>query len=103
MEPAAHAIYQVTPNIPTGDERHNKASQAHRADSLKESQLAAGRGAFTSRRTSPTRRIQTASLTGAAAVLHTRSARIHVGSSRRCSPNQVAARATSRPSTRYAG
>ena len=39
-----------------------KAVRPRAADSLKESQLAAGRGAFTVRRTSPTRRIQTASL-----------------------------------------
>ena len=46
-----------------------KGGQAPTADSLKESQLAAGRGAFTSRRTSPTRRIETASLEGTLAVL----------------------------------
>src|SRR5215212_9219957 len=37
------------------------------ADSLKESQLAAGRGAFTLRRTSPTTQIETASLVAARA------------------------------------
>ena len=39
-----------------------KAVRPRAADSLKESQLAAGRGAFTVRRTSPTRPIETASL-----------------------------------------
>jgi hypothetical protein len=39
-----------------------KAGQAYRPTASTESQLAVGRGAFTSRRTSPTSRIQTASL-----------------------------------------
>jgi hypothetical protein len=39
---AAPRSYQVTPDIPTGDERHNKRKSGHPADSLKESQLAAG-------------------------------------------------------------
>src|SRR5215204_5728166 len=43
-----------------------KGSQAPRVDSLKESQLAAGRGRSLQRRTSPTRRIRTASLETAA-------------------------------------
>src|SRR4051795_13658152 len=47
---------------PTGDERHNKGSQAKPADSLKESQLAARSGPSPPRRTSQTTRIQTASL-----------------------------------------
>src|SRR5215207_9621219 len=59
--------YQVTPKASsTGDERHSERQSGPAADSLKESQLAAGRGAFTSRRTSPTSRIETASLNGAA-------------------------------------
>jgi hypothetical protein len=41
---------------PTGDERHSERWSGPTADSLNESQLAAGRGAFTSRRTSPTRK-----------------------------------------------
>jgi hypothetical protein len=43
-----------------------KGGQAHRADSLKESQLAARSGPSPPRRTSPTRRIETASLEAAA-------------------------------------
>src|SRR5215207_985052 len=43
-----------------------KGGQAQPADSLKESQLAAGHGAFTSRRRSPTSQIESASLKGAA-------------------------------------
>ena len=50
---------------PTGDERHSERWSGPTADSLKESQLAAGRGAFTSRRTSPTSQIETASLAAA--------------------------------------
>jgi hypothetical protein len=52
---------------PTGDERHSERWSGQAADSLKESQLAAGRGAFTSRRTSPTSPIETASLRALAA------------------------------------
>src|SRR5215216_2585843 len=51
---------------PTGDERHSERWSGPTADSLKESQLAAGPGAFTSHRTSPTTRMETASLQGAA-------------------------------------
>jgi hypothetical protein len=47
---------------PTGDERHSERQSGPAADSLNESQLAAGRGAFTVGRTSPTSRIETASL-----------------------------------------
>jgi len=53
--------YQVTPKHPrpaTSDTA--KGSQTEAADSLKESQLVAGRGAFSFRRTSPTSRIETA-------------------------------------------
>jgi lactoylglutathione lyase len=49
-------------SIPTGDERHSERWSSPTADSLKESQLAAGRGALTSGRTSRTSQIQTASL-----------------------------------------
>src|SRR3954454_4171466 len=55
--------YQVTPDIPgpaTSDT--TKGSQATPADSLKESQLAAGPGPSPRHRTSPTPRITTASL-----------------------------------------
>ena len=58
--------YQVTPEHPrpaTSDTA--KGGQAQRPTACIESQLAAGRGAFTSHRTSPTTRIETASLLGA--------------------------------------
>ena len=51
---------------PTGDERHSESQSGPRADSVKASQLAAGRGPSPRRRTSPTRRIQTASVKAAA-------------------------------------
>jgi hypothetical protein len=35
--------YQVTPDIPTGDERHSESQSGQTADSVKASQLAAGR------------------------------------------------------------
>jgi len=58
--------YQVTPDIPgpaTSDTA--KGGQTHNgADSLKESQLAAGPGPSPRHRTSPTPRITTASLEG---------------------------------------
>ena len=54
-----------------------KAVRPPAADSLKESQLAAGRGAFTVRRTSPTPRIQTASLKGAVVPRRARRRRSH--------------------------
>jgi len=57
--------YQVTPDIPTGDERHSKRKSDRTVDSLKESQLAARSGPSPQRRTSPTTRIQTASLKAA--------------------------------------
>ena len=57
--------YQVTPRASsTGDERHSERQSGPTADSVKASQLAAGRGAFTVRRTSPTNRIETASVKG---------------------------------------
>ena len=62
--------YQVTPRHPrpaTSDT--TKGSQATPADSLKESQLAARSGPSPRRRTSPTHRIETASLEGTLAVL----------------------------------
>lgn len=60
-----HAPIKSRRISPTGDERHSERWSGPTADSLKESQLAAGQGAFTSRRTSPTKRIETASLKGA--------------------------------------
>ena len=61
--------YEVTPDDPRPTASNTaKAAQAPTADSLKESQLAAGRGASTSRRTSPTGEITTASLQAAAPV-----------------------------------
>src|SRR4051812_7730466 len=59
-----HAPIKSRQTSPTGDERHSERWSGPTADSLNESQLAAGRGAFTSRRTSPTSQIQTASLKG---------------------------------------
>jgi hypothetical protein len=57
-----HAPIKSRQTSPTGDERHSESWSGPTADSLKQSQLAAGQGAFTSRRTSPTKRIETASL-----------------------------------------
>src|SRR5919112_4102395 len=60
-------IYQVTPEVP--DRRRatqQKEVRPSPADSLKESQLAARSGPSPRRRTSPTWRIQTASLEAAA-------------------------------------
>src|SRR4051812_39981786 len=74
---AVPRIYQVTPTSPTGDERQNKRKSGPApADSLKESQLAARSGPSPPRRTSPTTRIQTASLnaTASADAIRTRTA-----------------------------
>jgi hypothetical protein len=56
-----HAPIKSRRTSPTGDERHNKRRSGPRADSLKESQLAARSGPSPPRRTSP-RPIETASL-----------------------------------------
>src|ERR687897_1462346 len=64
---AVPRIYQVTPEIP--DRRRatkQKEVRPSPADSLNESQLAARSGPSPPRRTSPTTRIETASLDGAA-------------------------------------
>src|ERR671928_973920 len=62
-------IYQVTPDIPDR-RRATKQTEVrpHPADSLKESQLAARSGPSPPRRTSPTRRIETASPVATATV-----------------------------------
>src|SRR3954465_1562911 len=58
-----HASIKSRQTSPTGDERQNKRKSGPApADSLKESQLAARSGPSPPRRTSPTTRIQTASL-----------------------------------------
>jgi hypothetical protein len=97
---------------PTGDERHSERWSGPTADSLNESQLAAGRGAFTSRPTSPTPRITTASLQGAVPVRpapsptaprRTCTARPRVTSSQRFAPrSQVQGRRTTRSPVRPA-
>src|SRR5215210_9493938 len=62
-----HASIKSRQRSPTGDERQNtRKSGPSPADSLKESQLAARSGPSPPRRTSPTTRIQTASLETAA-------------------------------------
>src|SRR5215216_2422790 len=73
---AVPRIYQVTPDIP--DRRRATKQNEVRpnpADSLKESQLAARSGPSPERRTSPTPRIQTASLIATATVLELTSIR----------------------------
>src|SRR3954447_19677809 len=63
-----HASIKSRQTSPTGDERQNKRkSGPSPADSLNESQLAARSGPSPPRRTSPTKRIQTASLNATAA------------------------------------
>ena len=57
-----HAPIKSRRTSPTGDERHNKRKSGHPGRQPQRSQLAARSGPSPRRRTSPTRRIQTASL-----------------------------------------